>query len=126
MRGVIGLAAFIVIAFFIGNLLLSYEMTRDHGRQSAMAFGTPRDGLMQVHLGVAMMVVMADPPEVEAYAACLRRVIIDADLRAQLGEGARKFARTERSGEAAAERVRAVIEGVIEGGSDTVANWGDP
>ncbi|MCU0790190.1 MAG: glycosyltransferase, partial [Nitratireductor sp.] len=59
--------------------------------------------------------LLADPPYADAYAACLRRIITDARLREQLGRGAKKFVETERSAEAAARRLREVIDKVLAG-----------
>jgi glycosyltransferase involved in cell wall biosynthesis len=59
--------------------------------------------------------LLADPPDAENYAECLRRVITDAKLRSTLGSGAKAFVEGERSGAAAALRLRQILDPVISG-----------
>ncbi|NOT38863.1 MAG: glycosyltransferase family 4 protein [Alphaproteobacteria bacterium] len=57
--------------------------------------------------------LLSAPGDVAAYAANLRRVAIDGQLRQRLGEAARGFVAQERSVEAAARTLRAVIAEVF-------------
>lgn len=59
--------------------------------------------------------LLARPPDTAAYAACLRSIITDAALRERLGRGAKAFVETERSADAAARRLREVVDGVLAG-----------
>ncbi len=57
--------------------------------------------------------LLARPPDAKTYAQCLRSIITDPDLRARLGRGAKEFVEGERSGAAAARRLREVIDAVL-------------
>jgi glycosyltransferase involved in cell wall biosynthesis len=57
--------------------------------------------------------LLAEPADAENYALCLRRIIADAELRTELGKGARAFVENERSGAAAALRLRQILDPVI-------------
>jgi glycosyltransferase involved in cell wall biosynthesis len=56
--------------------------------------------------------LLSDPQNVAAYAANLRRLIVDADLRDEMGAAARKFIHDERSVEATALHLRHVFAGL--------------
>jgi glycosyltransferase involved in cell wall biosynthesis len=57
--------------------------------------------------------LLADPSDSANYAACLRRLIVDPALRSSLGLGAKAFVEGERSGTAAALRLRHILDLVI-------------
>lgn len=84
----------------------------------AASRGTPAVAL--ANMGVPLVVshdrsgLLADPPDIEHYAAALARLIKDRGLRARLGAGARDFVAGERSAETASARLRAIIDGVFE------------
>jgi glycosyltransferase involved in cell wall biosynthesis len=54
--------------------------------------------------------LLASPPTVENYAEQLRTLIANPALRKRLGQGAVEFVKDERSGSAAAERLRVAID----------------
>jgi glycosyltransferase involved in cell wall biosynthesis len=87
----------------------------------AAAQGLPSAALR--NMGVPMVVedgrtgLLADPPDAEAYAAILSRLIAQPDLRRRLGHGARDFVTGERSGEQAAARLRELLDPVLKGRS---------
>jgi glycosyltransferase involved in cell wall biosynthesis len=72
-------------------------------------------------MGVPRVVVhqqtglLANPPDAQTYAGCLRAMITDGELRERLGRGAKAFVEGERSGARAAQRLRQVIDGVLAG-----------
>lgn len=83
----------------------------------AAACGTPAAALD--NKGVPLVVIdgrtglLASPPDPETYARVLERIIADDGLRLRLGEGARRFALEERSGQQAAAQLRTIIDGVF-------------
>jgi len=84
----------------------------------AASFGVPAVALK--NMGVPLVVehqntgLLADPPDVEHYAALLRQIITDPQLRSQLGANAQTFAHGERSGASAAQRLKTIIDPILE------------
>jgi len=80
--------------------------------------GTPAAALD--NLGVPLVVsdnvggLLARPADATAYAHVLARLIGDSALRARLSAGARKFALEDRSGDYAAARLKAIVDGVLD------------
>lgn len=63
MKGVIGLAVAVVIAYFVGVMLLSHETTKEQDRLMLIAFGPPLGDRMQFQIGIAPVITLNDPPE---------------------------------------------------------------
>jgi glycosyltransferase involved in cell wall biosynthesis len=59
--------------------------------------------------------LLADPPDAATYAACLRTIIDNSVLRRALGQGAQEFVAGERSGRAAASRLKTILDAVLAG-----------
>lgn len=57
--------------------------------------------------------LLASPADADTYATMLRAIITDGELRARLGKGAAAFVAGERSGDAAAARLKLILENVL-------------
>ena len=83
----------------------------------AATFGVPAAALD--NMGVPLVVLhdqtglLANPADVDTYAATLGKLISDNPLRARLGKQAAAFAMNERSGATAARRLKEIIDAVL-------------
>ncbi len=64
MKGVFGIIIVFGIIAFVANAFLSREAMRDQGRPIAVAWGAPTPTTLEMQIGVAPLVVLNDPPEV--------------------------------------------------------------
>jgi len=62
MKGIIGLAVFLVVAFWAMNFFFASVLTADQGRNLAVAYFEPYKGELEIQVGIGPLIPMRDPP----------------------------------------------------------------
>lgn len=123
MKGVFAVLAVLLVCAFVGSMLLSRVAVRDPGRQLAVAYGAPRDGKIEVHLGVPPTVPIVDPPQKDEEKQMTWQEWVDAHYKLRKNDGTAVALRRMGTsalmlGEVAAGAPEFVVWAEIEPGQD--------